>query len=243
LGIIQVDNPSQLLETLKFLCISGVPEGNRVMGFTCSGGGATMLADYAEKIGLEFVPPEPETAEVLREQLPDIATVSNPLDYTTPIWGQQEPVEAVMTTACRDKHHAAISVQDYPLPGLDETRHFYFNDTKAFVNAARAAGLPAALCCTLPENLDKAARDFLVEQGVTPAQGIHEALDAIASAAWYGKRRQRILAEKSPSFPESNVHRAERSKQKGRSLSQGGMYLEGTPLCKRGDGGDFSTDC
>ena len=192
LGIIQVDSPSQLIETLKFLCISGVPKGNKVMGFTCSGGGATMLADYAEKVGLEFIQPTPETAEVLREQLPAIATVSNPLDYTTPIWGQQ-PVEAVITTACSDQHHAAIIVQDYPLPGLDETKNYYFNDTKAFVNATKAASLPAAVCCTLQENLDEETRDYLVSVGVTPAQGIHEALDAIAAAVWYGKRRLEIL--------------------------------------------------
>ncbi len=157
-----------------------------------------MLADYGEKIGLEFAQPEPETAKVLRKQLPDIATVSNPLDYTTPSWGQQEPVEAVITTACSDEHHAAITVQDYPLPGLDETKHFYFNDTKAFVNATKAAGLPAAVCCTLPENLDKETRDYLVSVGVTPAQGIHEALDAIASAVWYGQRRAEIKKTSAP---------------------------------------------
>ena len=207
LGVISVENPSQLLETLKFICLSGIPTGNKVMGFTCSGGGATMLADYGEKIGLTFAQPEPDTAATLREQLPDIATVSNPLDYTTPIWGQQEPVEAVITTACRDAHHAAITVQDYPLPGLDETKPYYFNDTKAFVNATKAANLPAAVCCTLPENLDKETRDYLVSVGVTPAQGIHEALDAIAAAAWYGKRRAEILEGDAPSQPLNLVRR------------------------------------
>ena len=99
---------------------------------------------------------------------------------------------------CRDDHHAAITVQDYPLPGLDETKHYYFNDSKAFVNATKAAGLPAAVCCTLPENLDKDTRDYLVGVGVTPAQGIHEALNAIAGAVWYGKRRGEILKTPNP---------------------------------------------
>ena len=39
LGVISVTNPSQFLETLKYLCIAGAPHGYDVMGFTCSGGG------------------------------------------------------------------------------------------------------------------------------------------------------------------------------------------------------------
>ena len=47
LGIVRVSNPHEFLETLKFLCISGSVAGKKVAAFTCSGGGATMLADYA----------------------------------------------------------------------------------------------------------------------------------------------------------------------------------------------------
>ena len=53
-GVISVTNPSQMLETLKYLCVVRRPKGHRVVGFTCSGGGATMLADHAETIGLQF---------------------------------------------------------------------------------------------------------------------------------------------------------------------------------------------
>ena len=90
LGIISVTNPSQFLETLKLLCIVGAPKGARVAGFTCSGGGATMLADHAEKIDLVFPLVDPKQENDLSALLPNIATVSNPLDYTTPIWGQAE---------------------------------------------------------------------------------------------------------------------------------------------------------
>jgi hypothetical protein len=54
--VIRVETPPDLIETLKFLVLAGVPKSNRVAGFTCSGGGATMLADRAEKIGLTFTP-------------------------------------------------------------------------------------------------------------------------------------------------------------------------------------------
>ncbi len=206
LGIIRVTNPAQMLETLKFICVSGIPKGNRVIGFTCSGGGATMLADHGEKIGLEFPQPRESTTMKLTELLPDIATVSNPLDYTTPIWGDPEKVPPVFETACGDGYDAAIILQDYPLPGLDESRWCYFNDSKSFVKATRDAKLPAAVCSTLPENLDEEARTYLVGKGVTPSQGIHEALEAIRAAVWYGERRAKILNDKPEALVTTAVH-------------------------------------
>jgi len=192
LGIIRVKTPAQMLETLKFLCVAGVPGGNRLAGFTCSGGSAAMLADYAETIGLAFPPPSRGTADRIAQRLPHTATVSNPLDYTTPIWGIPERIGPVFAASLQDPYDTAVLVQDYPAAGLDESKPHYINDAKAFVAATRSAGVPAAVCSTLPESIDRDTRDMLIAQGVAPMQGIHESLDAIAGAAWYGRRGQRI---------------------------------------------------
>ena len=192
LGIIRVSGPAQLLETIKFLCVSGVPKGQRLAGLTCSGGGATMLADFAEQLGLAFTPPDAVTAARLRTQLPQTATVSNPLDYTTPIWGIPERTRPVFDTLFAQGHDAAVIVQDYPAPGLDESKPWYRNDTLSFVAAAKAQGLPAAVCSTIPENLDAETRSFLIAEGVAPMQGIEECMAAIAAATWHGNRRAEI---------------------------------------------------
>ena len=125
LGIIRVTNPHEFLETLKFLCISGPVSGKRVAAFTCSGGGATMLADYAEKINLEFNQPSKKVDGELKKLLPLTATVSNPLDYTTPIWGQPEKTGPVFKTFFKDKYDCAILVQDYLPPGINELNKYY----------------------------------------------------------------------------------------------------------------------
>ena len=189
LGVIRVSTPAQLLETLKFLCVAGVPEGDRIAGLTCSGGAAAMLADYAQVVGLRFSPPTERTAERLARCLPHTATVSNPLDYTTPIWGIPERVRPVFDTMLEDPCDVAVIVQDYPLEGLDESKDSYLNDAGEFVAATRAAGVPAAVCSTLPENIDRATREMLIAEGVAPMQGIREALDAIAGAVWHARYR------------------------------------------------------
>ena len=44
-GVIRVRSPELMLEALKFMTISGIPEGRRIAAFTCSGGEALMVAD------------------------------------------------------------------------------------------------------------------------------------------------------------------------------------------------------
>ena len=89
---------------------------------------------------------------------------------------------------------ATVLVQDYPAEGLDASKLYYQNDAEAFAQAAREQGIPAAICATLPENLDKDTRRHLISLGVAPMQGIHETLNAIRDAATWSERRKRIMA-------------------------------------------------
>lgn len=194
-GVISVASPSQFIETLKYLCVAGAPRGHAVMGFTCSGGGATMLADHAETIGLSYPTFSPQDRPVLEALLPDIATVSNPLDYTTPIWGQPDHTRPVFTQAVRRSGaDAVLLVQDYPAPGLDETRGAYLADAMALADAVQESGLPTAICSTIHENMDAEVRDVLIKRHIAPMMGIHEALNAIAQAATWAQMRDRIIA-------------------------------------------------
>ena len=194
-GVISVTSPSQLIETLKYLCVVGAPAGTRVAGFTCSGGGATMMADHGEKIGLSFPEISEDATERLTGLLPELATVSNPLDYTTPIWGQPEHTRPVFAAAMQGiEADAAVLVQDYPLPELDQSKSCYQNDAAAFADAVAAKRLPAAICATIPENLDTETRELLISRGVAPMQGIHETLNALADAAAWTMARQSIVA-------------------------------------------------
>jgi acyl-CoA synthetase (NDP forming) len=194
-GVISVTSPAQMLETLKYLCVVGAPAGRELIGFTCSGGGATMLADHAEKISLTFPEVSETSTKKLISLLPDIATVSNPLDYTTPIWGQPERTYPVFAEAlCGVSAQAAVLVQDYPIAGLDASKIHYQNDATAFAKACAEEGLPAAICATLPENMDLETREFLISQGVAPMQGLHETLNAVSAAADWTAARARILA-------------------------------------------------
>lgn len=246
-GVIRVKSPSELLETLKFLCVAGAPKGNRIAGFTCSGGGATMLADHAETIGLDF-PEFSTTAKAeMAALLPPIATVSNPLDYTTPIWGQAEITGPVFDRAMALlEADAAVLVQDYPAAGLDEGKVYYRNDAKAFIKAARRRGIPAAICATLPENIDSETRDLLIAEGVAPMQGMDETLNAMRASVRWSEMRSRLANSKVatllPSRPCGDLRMMEEADGKarlralglpvpdGRLVSGGGVFQAAAEL-------------
>ena len=222
-GIISVTNPSQLLETLKLLSVVGPPKGKRVAGFTCSGGGATMLADHAEKIELIFPEVDPLQEADLSALLPDIATVSNPLDYTTPIWGQADMTYPVFAKAISAiEADTAVLVQDYPAAGLDSSKVFYMADAIAFAQATKEKGLPAIICATLPENMDLETRQLLIAKEVAPMQGIHETLNAIHGSANWMEERSQILSEK----PEYLLPAIHMSNQKMLPESDGKLWLK-----------------
>lgn len=193
LGILRVDAPVEMMETLKFLSVSGAPQGRKIAAFTCSGGEAALLADYCAGLGLELPRPSSAARRRLTELLPDIATVSNPLDYTTPLWGNREKMPEVYRTLMEDGYDAAITIQDFPPPHIHADNTLYRNDAESFIEACTAAGISAASCCTLPENIDTEIREMLIRGGVTPLQGFDSGLNALSNACRYGVNRGLIL--------------------------------------------------
>mgnify|MGYP001334288865 FL=1 len=160
LGIITVDTPSEMIETLKFICIAGIPKGRECAAFTCSGGGATMVADIGETLNLKFSKIPKSNIKAISSFLPDIATISNPLDYTTPIWGQPKITKPLFHQVIKSLNpDFSILIQDYPLMGLDETKIYYLNDAIGFSEVINEQKMPGAIISTISENIDRETRE------------------------------------------------------------------------------------
>ena len=194
LGIITVSTPSELIETLKFVCISGIPRGNRCVVFTCSGGGATLVADLGDPLALELTNFSEKSTQIISKLLPKIATVSNPLDYTTPIWGKKEYTKPLFQEVINELNvDYAILVQDYPASGLDDTKIYYLNDAQSFAEAVNEKRIPGAVISTISENIDSSSRRLLLEKNVAPLQGLADGLQSITKASNWSINREKIL--------------------------------------------------
>jgi acyl-CoA synthetase (NDP forming) len=198
LGMIRVASPVDMMETLKFLSVSGAPKGNRVAAFTCSGGDAALVADYCDRVGLDLPQPSVDAAKDLTAMLPEIATVANPLDYTTPIWGNADVMPGIFKRLIEDDYDAAVVIQDFPPKHIHPDNTLYRNDAASFASAINAVGIPGAVCSDLPENIDKESREIMIAAGVTPLQGIDSGLDALRNACIYGAKLDQLLTQPKP---------------------------------------------
>jgi acyl-CoA synthetase (NDP forming) len=190
-GVVQVETPNQLLETLKLLSLSEAPNGPRMAAFTCSGGDAAVLADCGEARGISFPQPSRAVANRLRKLIPDIATVSNPLDCTTQLWGKAE-LRQVFRVMLADEYDVALFVQDWPRPDIAMDKATDLAEAAQFAEAARERGLPAIICSSIFENIDGETRRALLSAGAVPMQGFAEAMTAVLQASRHKEARKRL---------------------------------------------------
>ncbi|GIT48657.1 MAG: hypothetical protein Ct9H300mP14_05850 [Gammaproteobacteria bacterium] len=63
------------------------------------------------------------------------------------------------------------------------------------MRATREAGIPGAVCSSLPENLDTQIQQFLKDHDTGPPTGYWESVQAIAAATVFGRQRKKHLTQ------------------------------------------------
>ncbi|MEM7123101.1 MAG: acetate--CoA ligase family protein [Pseudomonadota bacterium] len=203
-ALIDVASPKQLVETTKLVAVSGVPAGNRAFFVTNSGAAATLLAEQARDRGLALPPIPAEVEAAIKPTLPDVVTVSNPLDFNLP-WRADAAVSMdnadSMTTCLQDISRDRTDILTFI---LDVPRRETGGDTPwhptidALIALRRRVGFPVVTASLLPEGLEPHLRGKLLAGGVAPLCGFTETLDAMAQAAAYGARLDQIEAPPEP---------------------------------------------
>ncbi|MBT9386088.1 acetate--CoA ligase family protein [Pseudooceanicola sp. CBS1P-1] len=189
LGIVQVDTPSELVETLKILHVTGGLRSARIASASCSGGEASLMADMGEASGVDFPALTEAQKTGLRAALGPRVALANPLDYNTYIWGDEEALARTFTALCTADLGLGCVVIDYPRQDRF-TAPDYDQVLRAVARAGRATGTPMALISLLAEGLPEAVAAHALEMGVVPLCGMGDALRAIRAAAQAGPRRR-----------------------------------------------------
>ena len=79
-GALRAQTVEQMFDYAMAFANQPLPAGNRVAIVTNAGGPGIILADACEASGLDVTPLAPETQALLRSQLPEEASVANPVD-------------------------------------------------------------------------------------------------------------------------------------------------------------------
>ncbi len=110
------------------------------------------------------------TAAKVRDTLSELVTVSNPLDYHTFIWNQQEAMTNTFTATLSGGFDVGMLILDAPPPPLNAAA--WYVAARAFVKAAQNNNARAAVVATLPECMPLDLADELMAAGVAPMLGL-----------------------------------------------------------------------
>jgi len=182
-----------LLETTKLLSTAGVPKGNRLVTFTCSGGDGLLTADLCAKLDLALTDFTPKQSADLRAQLPNFATVSNPLDYNTSLWGHEDLLTRCFTTALSGPCDTGMLIIDYATDGV-ASEATWDAAVNALLAAARTTGKLAMVTATIPELLPKRVRTIVEAANGAPMQGLEDALYALSAADRFARRKSAVAS-------------------------------------------------
>lgn len=203
-GVARAHDPASFLETLKLLHVAGPLRGRRITSASCSGGEASLTADLAERAGLETPDFPPATQAELEAVLGPRVNVANPLDYHTYIWGDEAAQTACFAGMLGAAFEASLLILDFPR--ADRCTGADWDVTiAAYLAAVRAHPAPKGtvriVASSLAENLPEAVSMQLIAQGILPAGGLSEALQAITAAAGIGEAWARPAPAALPESP------------------------------------------
>ncbi len=118
-GVIRAETLDEMFDAATILSSQPVPKGDRVAIVTNAGGAGILAADACEAYGLKVPEVPKETQEKLREILPPIAGLRNPIDMTAQ--GGPEMYEKVLDVIGQDDSFDSILVIFIPPVQMDQS--------------------------------------------------------------------------------------------------------------------------
>lgn len=189
-GIIRVRSMEDLLATADIVGRTGVLRPGGLCVLTNSGGVGEIAADTADLRGILLPAISTATAALLAKNLPDIATVHNPLDLT----GSVTPVqcEDVVRILGVQDEYAAILCPWYEIPNEPAQMSERLTQLHAHLASGLAAApVPGLLVSYTNTRVNDFSRKIIAETGANYlACGLDRALTGLAGAFWWSQRQR-----------------------------------------------------
>ncbi len=181
IGVARVESLPVLLETLKILHAYGPLPGGRVAFMSCSGGEAALVADAVAETGLSLPALNEDQRRRVAATVPDLVTVSNPLDYHTFLWGDGPALSDVFAAMMDLDTDLTGLIIDFPRPDRCDAAEWWVS-TDALAVARDRSDRRAVVVATLPETMTDDIADRLMDADLVPLLGLNDALAAIEAA-------------------------------------------------------------
>ncbi|GAB2786173.1 acetate--CoA ligase family protein [Streptomyces daliensis] len=204
LGVVRVRSLEDLIITAGLLARTGGIGGPRVGVVTPSGGACELIADRAEHEGVQLPPFAPETVARLKKDLPEFATVSNPLDVTGYVVVDRTLLGRALEAVAADPGiDAVLLLCDLPQRYVAEPElvHMHFASLAQRIDEAP---VPVVVSGNVLTDVTEVGREVRENTGFpSPSGGIDHAMSALGAAVRWSSARAAAAAR-----PERRVRRA-----------------------------------
>ena len=146
-GVIEVIDTHEAADYAQCFAAGQRARGRNVVVMGGSGGSAVAFSDAADEVGLKLIPLSDATMKVLRENLPSVASLENPVDYAA----------GFITDANASRYLQAIDavLQDVEVHQLGvllatSTGRTMYNGVMGAVAAMKKSDKPVMLFCSIP---------------------------------------------------------------------------------------------
>jgi acyl-CoA synthetase (NDP forming) len=194
-AIVEAGSPKALIEALKLLGSPKPPKGNRVVAAANSGGYAAMIGEKGRNVGLDFPAPTKAQRNALRQTVPELVSLMNPLDWNLPWAAMSTPdtSDNGMGLLMDDRCDLLVYFVDWPRE-LD-VADVWWPTLEGLIQLNNRMDCPVVIASVLPDGLPADLRLRLANAGVVTLQGLDDTLCAIRTVAQYSILRAQVLAD------------------------------------------------
>lgn len=185
-GVIVVESLAEAMAAIEALSVLPDPRispdaSGGISIMSSSGGAGALLADHCDERKLPMAVFSDETANRLKEILPEFARKANPVDLTGQIRSNPNLFRDTLAALSADPRTEAIVIQ-FASSGMRDL----IDNAEAFKNAARDSGLPIIITFAA-EPVDDAAKEEFMQAGILLSD---DPYDTIRALGWLYDRRR-----------------------------------------------------
>ncbi len=162
-GVIEVQDTHEAGDYAQCFAAGRLAHGRNVVVMGGSGGSAVGFSDAADEVNLQLTPLSDKTMSVLRENLPSVASLENPVDYAA---GFISDKNAPKYERALD---AVLADPDVHMVGMllaTTTGRTMFNGVDGVAKAMKKSAKPIMLFCSVPYESGPEAYDMIEAEGI-----------------------------------------------------------------------------
>jgi acetyltransferase len=165
-GVIEVRDTHEAGDYAQCFASGRMARGRNVVVMGGSGGSAVAFSDAADEVGLKLIPLSEKTMTVLRENLPNVASLENPVDYAA---GFISDKNAPKFLRALDAILADPEVHQVGMLLATSTGRTMYNGVDGVAQALKKSDKPVMFFCSIPYEAGPEGFD-LIEANNIPMQ-------------------------------------------------------------------------